>query len=134
MTTYGNAVWKGGLKHGIGAVSTKSGALKDHPYGLVARFEGGSGTNPEELIGTAHSGCFTMALTKILGDAGFTATEMNTKAEITLEKDGDDFTISKSHLTLRAKIPALTRPSSRNWRAGPKRAAPCPSCSRRKSP
>ncbi|MEY4966982.1 MAG: Peroxiredoxin OsmC [Pseudomonadota bacterium] len=107
MTTYGSAVWKGGLKHGIGAISTKSGALKDHPYGFVARFEGGPGTNPEELIGAAHSGCFTMALSKILGDAGFTATEMNTKAEITLEKDGDGFTITKSHLTLRAKIPGI---------------------------
>lgn len=107
MTTYGSAVWKGGLKDGIGAISTKSGALKEHPYGFVARFEGGPGTNPEELIGAAHSGCFTMALSKILGDAGFTATEMNTKAEITLEKDGDGFTITKSHLTLRAKIPGI---------------------------
>jgi len=65
MTTYGSAVWKGGLKDGIGAISTKSGALKDHPYGFVARFEGGPGTNPEELIGAAHSGCFTMALSKM---------------------------------------------------------------------
>lgn len=107
MTTYGTAVWKGGLKDGIGAISTKSGALKDHPYGFAARFEGGPGTNPEELIGGAHAGCFTMALSLILGEAGFTATEMNTKAEITLIKDGDGFTITKSHLTLRAKIPGI---------------------------
>lgn len=107
MTTFGTAKWQGGLKDGIGALSTKSGALKDHPYGFVARFEGGPGTNPEELIGAAHAGCFTMALSKILGDAGFTATEMNTRAEITLEKQGDDFVITKSHLTLRAKIPGI---------------------------
>src|SRR6266566_4461963 len=66
-----------------------------------------AGTNPEELIGAAHSGCFTMALSLILGDAGFTAEEMNTKAEITLEKQGDGFAITKSHLTLRAKIPGI---------------------------
>ena len=107
MTTFGTAKWQGGLKDGIGAISTKSGALKDHPYGFVARFEGGPGTNPEELIGAAHAGCFTMALSKILGDAGFTASEMNTKAEVTLEKQGDGFAITKSHLTLRAKIPGI---------------------------
>ena len=107
MTTFGTAKWQGGLKDGVGAISTKSGALKDHPYGFVARFEGGPGTNPEELIGAAHAGCFTMALSKILGDAGFTATEMNTKAEITLEKQDDGFAITKSHLTLRAKIPGI---------------------------
>ena len=107
MTTFGTARWCGGLKDGIGAISTKSGALKDHPYGFVARFEGGPGTNPEELIGAAHAGCFTMALSKILGDAGFTASEMNTKAEVTLEKQGDGFAITKSHLTLRAKIPGI---------------------------
>ncbi len=107
MTTYGSAVWKGGLKDGIGAISTKSGALKDHPYGFVARFEGGPGTNPEELIGAAHSGCFTMALSLILGEAGFTADQMDTKAEITLTKQDDGFAVTKSALTLRAKIPGI---------------------------
>jgi osmotically inducible protein OsmC len=107
MTTFGTAKWQGGLKDGKGAISTKSGALKEYPYGFAARFEGQPGTNPEELIGAAHAGCFTMALSKILGDAGFTAEEMNTKAEITLEKQGDGFAITKSHLTLRAKIPGI---------------------------
>lgn len=107
MTTYGSAVWKGGLKDGIGAISTKSGALKDHPYGFVARFEGGPGTNPEELIGAAHSGCFTMALSLILGEAGFTADQMDTKAEITLTKQDDGFAVTKSALTIRAKIPGI---------------------------
>ena len=104
MTTFGTAKWQGGLKDGKGAISTKSGALNEYPYGFASRFEGKPGTNPEELIGAAHAGCFTMALSLILSEAGFTATEMNTKAEITLEKKDDGFAITKSHLTLRAKI------------------------------
>ncbi|HKQ44196.1 MAG TPA: OsmC family protein [Rhizomicrobium sp.] len=107
MTTYGTAKWQGGLKDGKGAISTQSGALSAYPYGFAARFEGKPGTNPEELIGAAHAGCFTMALSAILGEAGFTAEEMNTKAEITLVKQGDGFAITKSHLTLRAKIPGI---------------------------
>jgi len=105
MTTFGTAQWRGGLKDGKGAISTKSGALKDYPYGFASRFEGKPGTNPEELIGAAHAGCFTMALSLILGEAGLTADEMNTQADVTLEKQGDGFAITKVHLTLRAKIP-----------------------------
>jgi osmotically inducible protein OsmC len=105
MKKSGTAVWQGGLKDGKGTISTESGALKSHPYGFTARFEGGPGTNPEELIGAAHAGCFTMALSKILGDAGLTATEMNTKADVTLEKVGDGFSITAVHLTLRGKVP-----------------------------
>jgi len=105
MTTFGSAQWRGGLKDGKGAISTKSGALKDYPYGFASRFEGKPGTNPEELIGAAHAGCFTMALSLILGEAGLTADEMNTQADVTLEKQGDGFAITKVHLTLRAKIP-----------------------------
>ena len=105
MTTFGTAVWRGGLKDGKGAISTKSGALQDYPYGFASRFEGKPGTNPEELIGAAHAGCFTMALSLILGEAGITAEEMNTKADVTLEKLADGFAITKVHLTLRAKIP-----------------------------
>ncbi|HKD48691.1 MAG TPA: OsmC family protein [Rhizomicrobium sp.] len=105
MTTFGTAVWHGGLKDGKGAISTKSGALNAYPYGFASRFEGKPGTNPEELIGAAHAGCFTMALSLILGEAGFTADEMNTKADVTLEKQGDGFAITKVHLTLKAKIP-----------------------------
>ena len=107
MTTFGTAKWQGGLKDGKGAISTKSGALSEYPYGFASRFEGKPGTNPEELIGAAHSGCFTMALSLILGDAGFTAQEMNTKAEITLVKQEDGFAVTKSALTLRAKIPGI---------------------------
>jgi osmotically inducible protein OsmC len=102
---FGSAVWSGGIKDGKGAISTESGALKNHPYGFAARFEGGPGTNPEELIGAAHAGCFTMALSKMLGDAGMTAEKMETKADVTLEKQGEGFTITAVHLTLKAKIP-----------------------------
>ena len=109
MTTFGSAKWQGGLKDGKGAISSKSGALSDYPYGFASRFEGKPGTNPEELIGAAHAGCFTMALSLILEQAGFKAEEMNTKAEITLAKQGDGFAITKSQLTLRAKIPGIDK-------------------------
>ncbi len=111
MKKSGSAVWKGGLKDGIGSISTESGALKNHPYGFVARFEGGPGTNPEELIGAAHAGCFTMALSLILGEAKLTATQMDTKADVTLEKLADGFAITAVHLTLRAKVPGATAAS-----------------------
>lgn len=107
MTTFGTAIWQGGLKDGQGSLSTKSGALQNYPYGFASRFEDKPGSNPEELIGAAHAGCFTMALSLILGQAGFTATEMNTKAEITLKMQGEGFAITKSHLTLRAKIAGI---------------------------
>src|SRR5271170_2730875 len=105
MTTFGTAQWRGGLKDGKGAISTRSGALKDYPYGFSSRFEGKPGTNPEELIGAAHAGCFTMALSLILGEAGLTAEKMETTAEVTLDKVDDGFAITAVHLTLHAKIP-----------------------------
>jgi osmotically inducible protein OsmC len=105
MSTFGTAVWSGGIKDGKGAISTKSGALKDYPYGFASRFEGKPGTNPEELIGAAHAGCFTMALSGILGEAGLTAEKMDTQADVTLVKQSDGFAITKVHLTLKAKIP-----------------------------
>lgn len=109
MKNFGSAVWRGGLKDGKGTISTQSGALKDHPYGFASRFEGRPGTNPEELIGAAHAGCFTMALSLILGEAKLTAEQMDTKAEVTLEKQGDGFAITAVHLTLRAKIPGADK-------------------------
>jgi osmotically inducible protein OsmC len=104
-TTFGSAKWKGGIKDGIGSISTKSGALNEYPYGFASRFEGKPGSNPEELIGAAHAACFTMALSLILGEAKLTAEHMETKADVTLEKQGDGFAITKVHLTLSAKIP-----------------------------
>ena len=105
MKTHGSAVWQGGLKDGKGALSTKSGAIKDQPYGFASRFEGKPGTNPEELIGAAHAGCFTMALSLILSEAGLTAERMETMAEVTLDKVGDGFSITAVHLTLKGKVP-----------------------------
>ena len=134
MKTTGSAEWKGGIKDGVGALSTKSGALAKYPYGFAARFEGKPGSNPEELLGAAHAGCFTMALSMILGEAGMTAEQMDTTAEVTLDKVGDGFEITKVYLTLKAKIRARTRPSSRIARPRPRRAARSPSCSRPRSP
>jgi len=109
MKTSGSAVWTGGIKDGRGAISTASGALQAAPYGFSSRFEGKPGTNPEELIGAAHAGCFTMALSLILGEAGFTAEKMETRAEVTLDKVADGFAISAIHLDLQAKIPGADK-------------------------
>jgi lipoyl-dependent peroxiredoxin len=105
MKTNGSAVWQGGIKDGKGAISTRSGALKEYPYGFSSRFEGKPGTNPEELIGAAHAGCFTMALSLILGEGGLTAERMETRADVTLDKVDDGYVITAVHLTLTAKIP-----------------------------
>ena len=105
MTTFGTAVWQGGIKDGKGAISTKSGALESYPYGFASRFEGKPGTNPEELIGAAHAGCFTMALSLALTEAQLTAERMETKAEVTLKKVEDGFAITAVHLTLQATVP-----------------------------
>jgi len=100
-----SAVWSGGLKDGRGSISTESGALEAYPYGFASRFEGKKGTNPEELLGAAHAGCFTMALSLILGEAGLTATEMNTSAKVTLEQVEGGFAITAVHLTLTGRVP-----------------------------
>lgn len=100
-----SAAWAGGLKDGKGAISTESGALNAYPYGFASRFEGVKGTNPEELLGAAHAGCFTMALSLILGEAGLTATKLETTAQVTLEQVGGGFSITAVHLTLRGDVP-----------------------------
>ncbi|CAG9179444.1 OsmC family protein [Cupriavidus respiraculi] len=105
MQKIGSAKWQGGIKDGVGAISTQSGVLKDAPYGFKARFEGGPGTNPEELIGAAHAGCFSMALSLILGEAGMVADSIETKATVTLEKEGGGFSITAIHLDVAVKIP-----------------------------
>src|ERR1700742_3961616 len=105
MKNHGSAVWSGGLKDGKGSLSTQSGALKEYPYGFASRFEGVPGTNPEELIGAAHAGCFTMALSLILQEAGLTAESMDTTAKVTLESVEGGFAITAIHLTLVGKIP-----------------------------
>jgi osmotically inducible protein OsmC len=108
MKTTGSAVWRGGLKDGRGAISTRSGALKDYPYGFSSRFEGKPGTNPEELIGAAHAGCFTMALSLILSEAKLTADQMETTAEVSLDKVGDGYAITAVHLSLKGKVPGAS--------------------------
>jgi lipoyl-dependent peroxiredoxin len=109
METHGSAVWQGGIENGKGAISTKSGALKDYPYGFSSRFEGKPGTNPEELIGAAHAGCFAMALSLILGEAKLTAEHMETTAEVSLDKVADGYAITAVRLTLKAKVPGANQ-------------------------
>lgn len=103
----GSAKWQGGFKDGKGSISTGSGALKEYPYGFASRFEGVPGTNPEELIAAAHAGCFTMALSLILGEAKLTAERMETSATVTLEQVEGGFAITAVHLKLEAKIPGV---------------------------
>ena len=105
----GSAVWSGGIKDGKGKLSTQSGALDNTQYGFNSRFEDGPGTNPEELIGAAHAGCFTMALSGKLGEAGMTAKSLNTTATVTLEKQDAGFTITAVHLNLVAEIPGANQ-------------------------
>lgn len=103
------AVWTGSVKEGGGTISTETGVLKEAPYGFKSRFEGGKGTNPEELIGAAHAGCFSMALSSMLGAEGFTPETIETHAEVTLDKSGEGFEITKSHLVVTAKIPGIDK-------------------------
>lgn len=98
FTRSGSAEWQGSLKDGNGTVSTQSGAMSDVPYGFNNRFGDTPGTNPEELIGAAHAACFSMALSNMLADAGIGNVRIRTTSKITLEKDGDGFTVTKAHL------------------------------------
>jgi osmotically inducible protein OsmC len=124
MIKTASAVWKGDLKSGIGEISTETGVLKSAPYGFKARFEGGPGTNPEELIGAAHAGCFSMALSMILGEAGLTADQIDTTAQVTLDKQPDGFAITKVHLILKASIPGASEEQFQELAA--KAKAGCP--------
>jgi lipoyl-dependent peroxiredoxin len=103
-----SAIWTGGLKDGKGALSSESGVLSNTPYSFRTRFEDEKGTNPEELIAAAHAGCFSMAFSMILGLAGMTAEKIETEATVTLEKVGDGFAVTSSHLDVKAKISGAT--------------------------
>ena len=109
MDRSASAVWRGGLKDGNGTISTQSGVLKDSQYSFSTRFENGVGTNPEELIAAAHAGCFTMALSAQLDSVGNKADELNTTAVVTMEKTEDGPTVTKIHLTTRAKVPNIEK-------------------------
>ena len=107
MKRKGSAIWKGGLKDGNGVVSTESGVLSSVPYSFAKRFGDEAGTNPEELIGAAHAGCFSMAFSGQLGEAGFKADKIETTATVTIENAGGGFSITAIHLDMQATIPNI---------------------------
>lgn len=111
MLRKASAVWNGGIKDGSGKISTDSGVLSDTQYSFSTRFEEDIGTNPEELIAGAHAGCFSMALSGQLGQAGLTADRINNTAAVSLEKLEDGFAITSVHLEVRAKVPGATEES-----------------------
>ena len=120
----GSASWKGGLKDGRGSITTESGALQAHPYGFGSRFEGQKGTNPEELLAAAHAGCFTMALSSMLTEAKLVPEQLDTSAEVTLEKREAGFVIPTVRLVLKAKIPGADQATFESIAA--KAKANCP--------
>jgi len=109
MQRTATAKWQGDLKGGKGSLSTASGILSDTAYSFSSRFEQGTGTNPEELLAAAHAGCFTMALSNQLGQAGLKAATLETKCTVTIEKTDAGFEITSSHLELRARVPGASK-------------------------
>jgi osmotically inducible protein OsmC len=105
MIRHASAVWNGSGKEGNGTLSTQSGVLQQTQYSYNARFADGNGTNPEELVAAAHAGCFTMKLSFIIGEAGFTPDSLETRCEITFENGA----ITKSHLTVTGKVPGISK-------------------------
>lgn len=122
MLRKASAIWNGSLKEGKGTISTDSKVLSNAQYSFSTRFENGIGTNPEELIAAAHAGCFSMALSGQLGNAGMTAESIETTAAVTLEKTDAGFTVTKVHLDVSAKIPganaAAFETAAQNAKAG----------------
>jgi lipoyl-dependent peroxiredoxin len=109
MVRKASAVWKGSLKEGKGTISSDSGVLSNTPYSFSTRFENAKGTNPEELIAAAHAGCFTMALSAQLGNAGITPESLETTASLTLDKLDAGWTVTKIHLDVTARIPGADK-------------------------
>lgn len=105
MKRNASARWQGDLESGVGTMSSGSGVLSDTPYSFGTRFEDKQGTNPEELIGAAHAGCYSMALSMILGEAGHTAEKIDTSATVTLDQVDDGFAITAVHLKVSAVVP-----------------------------
>ena len=104
---HGSAHWSGDIKRGKGTVSTESGILNQQPYGFNTRFEGEKGTNPEELIGAAHAACFSMALSLMLGEAGYTADAIDTTADVSLDKTDGGCAITKVALKSKVPVPGI---------------------------
>jgi osmotically inducible protein OsmC len=123
MDRSASAVWHGSLKEGKGSISTQSGTLKDTQYSFAARFAEGVGTNPEELIAAAHAGCFTMAFSAELGKAGFTPDSIDTTAVVTLDLH-DKPTVTKIHLTMKAKVPTIDKAKFDEIAKGAKEGCP----------
>ena len=105
MKRKASAVWQGNLKEGKGTVSTPSGVLSSTPYSFTTRFEEGTGTNPEELVAAAHAGCFSMALSAQLGNAGLTAERIATTADLSFEKVDAGWAVTGIHLDVVARVP-----------------------------
>ena len=105
MIRHATAVWKGSGKEGKGQLTTQSNVLKETPYNFRKRFENEPGTNPEELVAAAHAGCFTMKLSFILGEAGFTADELRTKCEVKFENGA----VTQSRLILEGRVPGISK-------------------------
>lgn len=124
MLRKGSAEWNGTIKEGKGAISTESGVLKDTQYSFSTRFEDGIGTNPEELIGAAHAGCFSMALSGQLTNAGFDPEYIKTTAAVRLEKDDTGFAITKIHLDVNAKVSNATDDDFQTCAANAKAGCP----------
>lgn len=106
MKRSGSAVWQGDLKNGKGTVSTDSAVLSEQQYSFGTRFENGKGTNPEELIAAAHAGCFTMALSAQLGNAGLTPEKLETKATVTLDKLEAGWAVTHILLEVKGRVPS----------------------------
>ena len=109
MIRKASAAWRGTGRAGGGKLSTESGVLVETPYSFRTRFENEKGTNPEELVAAAHAGCFSMTVAFVMEAAGFTPTELNVEAAVTIDPEDQGFRISHSALTLRAKIPGLDK-------------------------
>jgi lipoyl-dependent peroxiredoxin len=109
MQRKASAIWRGSLKDGKGSISTDSGTLKDTQYSFSTRFENGVGTNPEELIAAAHSGCFAMAFSAELGKVGLTPESISATATVTLDKTNEGFTVTESHLDVTVKVPGADK-------------------------
>ena len=124
MKRKASAEWKGGLKEGKGTLTTDSGVLSATQYSFSTRFESGVGTNPEELIAAAHAGCFSMALSGQLGNAGMTAESIRTTATVTLEKTDGGFTITAVHLDVAARIPGADKQAFQTAAANAKSGCP----------
>ena len=124
MDRKGSALWKGSIKEGHGTVSTETGVLNNAQYSFSSRFESGTGTNPEELIGAAHAGCFSMAFSGALGRAGLTAASIATTATVTVEAVEGGFGITRVHLDVEAAVPGATDAQFQEIAAGAKAGCP----------